>query len=254
MRYADIRQIIFNSLCGLCTLSLIVASTRSPGTPDPSLTPSHITRPVDGAEKERTRLPTLKRNQGRPTARRPPPLGIDGDDIPLRYLRNSQWVNSRIGKDRPSPLPLISNRLTQSAGPSETSSSLEGALPNSPFPASVNPLVPHSAKEAGEDRDEQREDVITASFVEGREGFISSGAPSDTEEGEGAQPEDSLLTRERRGRRSIMTKGNDGGPRWCKKCDAWKPDRTHHCRFCKRCTLKSKLLHLTFCLKRLANK
>jgi hypothetical protein len=38
----------------------------------------------------------------------------------------------------------------------------------------------------------------------------------------------------------LMAKSNTGGPRFCRKCESWKPDRTHHCRFCKRCVLKSK--------------
>ncbi|GBF87428.1 S-acyltransferase 16-like [Raphidocelis subcapitata] len=30
-------------------------------------------------------------------------------------------------------------------------------------------------------------------------------------------------------------KRKDGGPRFCKKCQAYKPPRTHHCRVCNRC-------------------
>ena len=32
--------------------------------------------------------------------------------------------------------------------------------------------------------------------------------------------------------------GADPGVGWCKKCDAPKPPRTHHCSVCKRCVLK----------------
>ncbi|KAI7859007.1 zf-DHHC-domain-containing protein [Circinella umbellata] len=28
------------------------------------------------------------------------------------------------------------------------------------------------------------------------------------------------------------------GPRFCKTCDIYKPPRTHHCRYCRRCVLK----------------
>ncbi|KAI9018317.1 DHHC palmitoyltransferase-domain-containing protein [Hyaloraphidium curvatum] len=31
---------------------------------------------------------------------------------------------------------------------------------------------------------------------------------------------------------------NDGRPRFCQKCKAHKPDRTHHCSICDRCILK----------------
>ena len=27
-------------------------------------------------------------------------------------------------------------------------------------------------------------------------------------------------------------------PRWCKKCNAWKPPRSHHCSMSRRCVLK----------------
>lgn len=37
----------------------------------------------------------------------------------------------------------------------------------------------------------------------------------------------------------IMAKLGTGGHRWCRKCDAWKPDRCHHCRACGQCVLKS---------------
>eukprot|EP00164_Ancoracysta_twista_P003496 GFYU01004665.1.p1 GENE.GFYU01004665.1~~GFYU01004665.1.p1 ORF type:complete len:302 (-),score=44.09 GFYU01004665.1:304-1209(-) len=30
----------------------------------------------------------------------------------------------------------------------------------------------------------------------------------------------------------------DGSRRFCRKCDQWKPDRTHHCSSCRRCVLK----------------
>ncbi|KAI9322002.1 DHHC palmitoyltransferase-domain-containing protein [Obelidium mucronatum] len=31
---------------------------------------------------------------------------------------------------------------------------------------------------------------------------------------------------------------SDGKPRFCKKCDAWKPDRSHHCSQCGVCVLR----------------
>lgn len=35
-----------------------------------------------------------------------------------------------------------------------------------------------------------------------------------------------------------ITVSSTGGPRYCKKCQVPKPDRTHHCSTCKRCVLK----------------
>lgn len=43
----------------------------------------------------------------------------------------------------------------------------------------------------------------------------------------------------------IMAKGATGGPRWCRKCNGWKPDRCHHCRSCRQCVLKSGLWTLS---------
>ncbi|BEI94972.1 uncharacterized protein CcaverHIS019_0705530 [Cutaneotrichosporon cavernicola] len=55
------------------------------------------------------------------------------------------------------------------------------------------------------------------------------------EEGEGdrllPKPDDEAHT-------PLMAKNATGGPRWCRKCDAWKPDRCHHCRSCRQCVLK----------------
>ena len=39
-------------------------------------------------------------------------------------------------------------------------------------------------------------------------------------------------------RGSSLTVKSSGGMRYCKKCEARKPDRAHHCSTCKRCVLK----------------
>lgn len=33
-------------------------------------------------------------------------------------------------------------------------------------------------------------------------------------------------------------KKSDGGARYCKKCNQYKPPRSHHCRVCERCVLR----------------
>ena len=38
---------------------------------------------------------------------------------------------------------------------------------------------------------------------------------------------------------TLFGKSNTGGPRWCQKCEGWKPDRCHHCKWCDTCVLKS---------------
>lgn len=219
-------------------LSLFCAMTINPGQPNPDLAPSGVGPPPEMQEVGNLDLDTAH-SIGRRRRDRPSRLNTaDPDDIPLRFLRNSQWVNSRIGKDRPSPLPL---RFSQ---PARMSDRLDGDIspspdvqPTSVFPLSANPLVPHSAVQAGEDVEEREEDVQEARTVEGDRNTRQSDL-SDEEGHNGEAAHDPLL-RPSEGRRSIMAKSNDGGPRWCRKCDAWKPDRTHHCRFCRRCTLKS---------------
>jgi hypothetical protein len=36
---------------------------------------------------------------------------------------------------------------------------------------------------------------------------------------------------------ALTVKGSSGGVRWCRKCNAIKPDRCHHCSTCGRCQL-----------------
>lgn len=36
----------------------------------------------------------------------------------------------------------------------------------------------------------------------------------------------------------VTVKRSNGAPRWCSKCEAPKPDRCHHCRFCRRCIVR----------------
>jgi palmitoyltransferase len=40
---------------------------------------------------------------------------------------------------------------------------------------------------------------------------------------------------------TLMRKSTTGERRWCRKCDAPKPDRCHHCRQCGHCVLKASL-------------
>ena len=43
---------------------------------------------------------------------------------------------------------------------------------------------------------------------------------------------------------TLFGRSNTGGPRWCQKCEGWKPDRCHHCKWCETCVLKSQYPHL----------
>jgi len=110
----------------------------------------------------------------------------------------------------------------------------------SPFPLNVSPFVPTTASDAGEDT---REAEVLHEFGSGESG--GSAADEDIQGGDGEGDEDRLLAGSKQDpsaddRKSLFAKNSSGRHRWCSKCDAWKPDRCHHCRICKRCTLKSK--------------
>lgn len=153
----------------------------------------------------------------------------DEDDIPLEQLRK---------KRRPDlSLATISyaheDKLGGAAAPNSGSS---GSSPEvSPFPLNISPFVPVTATDAGED--ESDKDTATNDVLR------DHSQEYDNEEGEN-EDRDRLLPATDRGRssehrRSLIAKNSSGGHRWCSKCDSWKPDRCHHCRYCKQCTLKS---------------
>lgn len=294
---------------GLTVLSLITASSRSPGHPDPLLAPEGLdhTPSSRNDHPSPSQVSTTKLWDHREGLDRDFP--VDDDDIPLRYLRNPQWVTTRISKSRPSPLPLHvnpsrpqkesrlgqgrKNRMSRSAESHDGNNDIMPSI--SPFPLAMSPFVPNTATDAGESSSEVESD---AAALEGRrlvrrkagheaddEDALSE---SDREPGhhrdfnhdhdhnrdhdhnhdheennddEDDEDEDDtitanapLLSRPPRGkglskgarsgvpirqRQSLMAKSNTGEPRWCRKCDGWKPDRCHHCRFCNRCVLKS---------------
>lgn len=215
-----IRFVIYNALSALTVLSLLAASTRSPGTPDPTLAPDGINHSRAALEKNEDPSPGYR-----------PDAGADEDDIPLRYLRNTQWVHTRGGKDRPSPLPLAAHSGRRNpSSPRPTPSDGGFHMPSiSPFPLNNSPFVPTSPTDAGEDTETS---TPSSSTLERDTPTRVSGEEQDEL---GERDDEMLLPK----RNVIMGKSSNGAPRWCKKCDQWKPDRCHHCRFCKRCTLKS---------------
>jgi hypothetical protein len=288
---SHLRMIIFNALMGLTVLSLITASSRSPGHPDhaPSSRSDHPSPSQASIPKLRDHREDLDQN-----------LPADDDDIPLRYLRNPQWVTTRISKSRPSPLPLHVNRSRPRQQPrigrrrengSSRSTNSHGGnndiMPSiSPFPLAMSPFVPNTATDAGESSSEvdsdaaalegprlarrkagheaDDEDALSESDCErghnhnhDHEDYEDD---EDVENGENDEDGDDTITANApllsrpprskalsrggrpghaRARQSLMAKSNTGEPRWCRKCDGWKPDRCHHCRFCNRCVLKS---------------
>jgi len=195
-------------LFGLTITSLLIASTRPPGHPDPALTP-------EGVKEAR------ERNE----------LDKDEDDIPL----------GRLLKGRRLSLTLESHQHKTSEPQDEDSaprSGSSGFSPEvSPFPLNISPFVPTSATDAGEDAAEYEDNDV---------GLEEAADPDlDDEDMAGGDNRDRLLGPAEPGerienRKSLFAKNSSGGHRWCSKCGTWKPDRCHHCRYCKRCTLKSR--------------
>jgi hypothetical protein len=78
--------------------------------------------------------------------------------------------------------------------------------------------------------------------------YSEEGAEEDADADEDAEEDAALLGKEGEDDEPgtaptvLMAKGGTGGPRWCRKCDGWKPDRCHHCRACRQCVLKSRSL------------
>jgi palmitoyltransferase len=203
-----LRSIVLNTLFGLTILSLMTASSRSPGRPDPSLTPETVRQAARQEQKD----------------------WEGDDDIPLGQLRRSQ----------PAPLRLHEGRVEVAVEPSSSGSGSDYGPEVSPFPLNTSPFVPTTATDAGEDIDEEEDGSETSSrdVRDGRfEEEIVAGDTDDRArllEGhyEGGEEPHAM-------RKSLFAKNSSGGVRWCKKCDGWKPDRCHHCRQCRRCTLKS---------------
>ncbi|WWC67771.1 uncharacterized protein I206_101683 [Kwoniella pini CBS 10737] len=223
--------IIYNILLILTLISLATAANRSPGTPDQSLAPSMVPSHLN---YHRTRPAEYGVNSIDPTTGNVPinefdeDNNDDDDNVPLRYLRNEQWITTRIGKDRPSPLPIPQARSYTPPPNSTTSESDESDSEYSPFPLSAkSPFIPTTAVDAGEDDQDILEETQVQQIAETIEDTTGVEAPLLSSE-----------ARQSESSRSLMAKSNNGESRWCKKCQGWKPDRCHHCRHCEQCVLK----------------
>ncbi|KAK6903917.1 hypothetical protein I203_107428 [Kwoniella mangroviensis CBS 8507] len=232
-RFAE-QSVIYNSLLFLTLISLATTANRSPGVPDQTLAPPnknlqrHVTQ-SDRSENQSIQNYTIEEYA------KEEDIDDEDDNLPLRYLRNAQWVNTRIGKDRPSPLPLpntrrypspsIPDRTEEEEQRHESATDSDSGSEFSPFPLSAkSPFVPSTAVDAGEDDEDLLEDLRLTSPTEGAEEMSTSLLRSEDGAGDGG--------------RSLMAKSNNGETRWCKKCNGWKPDRCHHCRHCEQCVLK----------------
>lgn len=155
----------------------------------------------------------------------------DEDAIPLGRLRRGRRPSLTLTSMQPGTSRDGDTEVTLSSGSSGFSPEV------SPFPLNVSPFVPTSATDAGEDADEDEYNDI---------GLKEAADPDlgDQELVSGDDRDHLLGPAELEGRtvnrKSLFAKNSSGGHRWCSKCDTWKPDRCHHCRYCKRCILKSK--------------
>ncbi|WVR04496.1 hypothetical protein IAU60_001500 [Kwoniella sp. DSM 27419] len=232
--------VIYHFLLGMTLLSLLTTASRAPQAPDQTLAP-----PVSVVPGTRARECEPMNTTSSSPARTDMSAAIGGshdvaidndDDVPLRILRNAQWMSGRTQKDRPSPLPLANTQhqppdSTHQGHTSHAMSATDSHSDYSPFPLSARGFVPRTASEAGEDDVEQSDDRAIKHIAEGSSNSDSDAQKADTDALLSARSEPSEL-------RSLMAKSNTGEVRWCKKCDAWKPDRTHHCRHCRQCVLK----------------
>jgi hypothetical protein len=151
----------------------------------------------------------------------------DEDDIPLGRLLRGRRPSLHLAKSRPE-----TSEHVEEDGPSSGSSGFSPEV--SPFPLNVSPFVPTSATDAGEDtaEDHDLEHKQRQEHISSEDDIV------------GEDDSDHLLAspdegQSHKNRTSLFAKNSSGGHRWCSKCDTWKPDRCHHCRYCKRCTLKS---------------
>lgn len=155
----------------------------------------------------------------------------DEDDIPLGRLMKGRRPSLTLESNQHKTPQLENEDSTPSSGSSGFSQEV------SPFPLNVSPFVPTSATDAGEDADEDEYNDIglkEAADPDLGDEELASGDDRDRLL-DPAEPGERIETR-----KSLFAKNSSGGHRWCSKCNTWKPDRCHHCRYCKRCTLKSK--------------
>ena len=155
----------------------------------------------------------------------------DEDDIPLGRLRRGRRPSLALTSMQPGIPTDGDTDGTPSSGSSGFSPEVL------PFPLNVSPFVPTSATDAGEDADEDEYNDIglkEAADPDLGDEELASGDDRDRLL-DPAEPGERIETR-----KSLFAKNSSGGHRWCSKCNTWKPDRCHHCRYCKRCTLKSK--------------
>ncbi|KIR97642.1 vacuolar protein [Cryptococcus deuterogattii 2001/935-1] len=244
--------ITFNTLFFFTVLSLITTSLRSPGTPDHTLAPTSAPGFDLVSQKQKRKQPSSK-NGSYPAQHpletfKPKPNTKVEPPPSLIFLRNSQWISSRLHKDRPSPLPLFKNEPyppvpsaldslsleddnsgCQSGGMgwSDPESESESGSDYSPFPFS--PSAGNDSRDEDEDRNEHDRECDQLLTLE--EGHAHTHADMN------GQTNSSTSS-------PIPTRDSNAGPsdkthsRWCKRCNAWKPDRAHHCRDCGSCVLK----------------
>lgn len=253
---AEYRVITFNTLFFLTVLSLITTSLRSPGSPDQTLAPTSsapgfsLIRPRQGRKQHPSKNdhlsvhPAVEKSKPQSNIKIMPPPS-------LKFLRNPQWVSSRLHKDRPSPLPLFKNLpypsvpSTPDSPSTDDSDSFESdetgwidldsesksGSDYSPFPLSPSP------------RNNDRDDDVDNDGDEGEHVrlLIVEKGHAQTHDNMSRKADSSTSTSMPRMDTSITATGKTQS-RWCKQCNAWKPDRTHHCRHCHRCVLKSEFI------------
>lgn len=138
--------------------------------------------------------------------------------------------------------PAPENTLLEGVPPPASLAPVARAPPSTPAPPSAPPIAAHPSATDDDDiplrllrtSPQSAEPDVPIAQVPVRD-MPAEDLPPIEEEDE----TEGLLSGAFDGPIAIMAKSNTGGPRWCRKCDAWKPDRCHHCRSCRQCVLKS---------------
>ncbi|KAE8540280.1 hypothetical protein D1P53_003224 [Cryptococcus gattii VGV] len=235
--------ITFNTLFFFTVLSLITTSLRSPGTPDPTLAPTSSAPGFNLVRQKQKRKQPSSKNDDFPAHHlfetfKPKPNTKVERPPSFNFLRNSQWISSRLHKDRPSPLPLFKNEpyppvpsaldslspeddnsgcQIDGIGWSDPESESESGSDYSPFPFS--PSTGNNNRDEDEDRNEHDRECDQLLIL----GEGHAHAHADMNEKTDSSTSSPIPTRDSNAGPSDKTHS-----RWCKRCNAWKPDRAHH--------------------------
>lgn len=213
------RLCTFQPLVVLAILSFYCASTRSPGHPRSVGQGGRLHSSIDADTDYLEGTSTVDE-----AAHHAAFAYEEEDDLPLAQLRNHDWAAKHGRKDRPSPLPI-----------SHTSRGLGDSPKVSPFPLSVPRRMQYASNDDGYGGDGQAAaPLLSQDANKDRSKEVGYWYEHSDRTSGGETPAHAVS-----GGHRLMAKPDTGRPRFCRKCNADKPDRAHHCSTCGVCVLKS---------------